>query len=35
MFNIYRVLKWQLILEEYGLYIEYIKGDKNRIEDAL
>ena len=28
IFNIYRVLRWRLILEEHGPYIEYIKGEK-------
>ena len=28
MFNTYRVLKWRLILEEYGTDIEFIKVEK-------
>ena len=34
-FNNDRVLRWRLILEYYGPYIEYIKGDKNIVADAL
>ena len=34
-FNYDRVLRWRLILEEYGPYIEYIKGKKNAVADAL
>ena len=34
-FNTDRVLKWQLILDNYGLDIEYIKGEKNIVSDAL
>ena len=34
-FNTYRVLKWRLILEEYGPDIEYIKGEKNIVSDNL
>ena len=29
------VLIWRLILKEYGLDIEYIKGEKNIVEDTL
>ena len=29
------MLRWRLILEDYGLDIEYIKGDKNILADAL
>ena len=28
-------LIWRLILKEYGLDIEYIKGEKNIVADAL
>ena len=34
-FNNYRLLKWRLILEDYGPDIEYIKGEKNIGYDAL
>ena len=34
-FNTDRVLRWRLILEEYGHYIEYIQDAKNIAEDAL
>ena len=34
-FDTDRVLKQRLILEEYGPYIEYIKGEKNVVADAL
>ena len=34
-FNTGRVLRWRLTLEEYGLDIEYIKGEKNIVEDEL
>ena len=30
-----RVLRQRLLLEEYGAEIEYIKGDKNVVADAL
>ena len=33
--NTYRVLRWRLILEEYGPDIKYIKGEKNIVADAL
>ena len=29
MFNTDSVLRWRLILEEYGPHKEYIKGEKN------
>ena len=29
------MLRWRLILEDYGPDIEYIKGDKNILADAL
>ena len=35
IFNTNIVLIWRLILEEYGLDIEYIKGEKNIVADAL
>ena len=34
-FDIDRVLRWRLIIEEYGTYIEYIKGEKNIVTDGL
>ena len=34
-FNINRVLIWRLILEDYGPDIEYIKGEKKIVADAL
>ena len=34
-FNTDRVLIWRLILEEYGPYIEYIKGEKNMVSEKL
>ena len=34
-FNNNRVLIWRIILEEYGPYIEYIKGNKNIVDEAL
>ena len=33
--NTDRVLRWRLILEEYGPDIEYIKGGKNIVSDTL
>ena len=33
--NAYRVLILLLILEEYSPYIEYIKGEKDVVSDAL
>ena len=33
--NTDRVLRWRLILEEYGAYIEHIQGEKNMAPDAL
>ena len=29
------MLRWRLILEDYGPDIEYIKGEKNIVSDAL
>ena len=29
------MLRWRLILEEYGPNIEYIKGDKNIVANGL
>ena len=34
-FNSDRVLRWRLILENYGPDIEYIKGEKNIVDNAL
>ena len=34
-FNTDRVLRWRLILEEYGTDTEYIKGEKNIVAEAL
>ena len=34
-FNTIRVLIWRLILEDYITDIKYIKGDKNKVIDAL
>ena len=34
-FNTDRVLRWRLILEEYGPFIEYIQGGKHKVSDAL
>ena len=33
--NTNRVLRWRLILEEYGLDIEYIRGENNIVADGL
>ena len=35
MFNTDRVLIWRLIIEEYGPYQEYIKGEKNIFAERL
>jgi len=34
-FNTERVMRWRLILEEYGPELRYIKGEKNVVADAL
>ena len=34
-FNTNRVIRWRLLLEEYGPTIKYIKGEKNVVADAL
>ena len=34
-FNTERVMRWRLILEEYGPILEYIKGENNVVADAL
>jgi len=34
-FNTERVMRWRLILEEYGPELEYIKGEHNVVADAL
>lgn len=34
-FNTERVMRWRLILEEYGPELHYIKGEKNVVADAL
>ena len=35
MFNTDRVLRWRLILEDYGPYMECIKGEKIMVANAL
>ena len=35
MFNIERVMRWRLILEEFGPELKYIKGENNVVADAL
>jgi hypothetical protein len=34
-FNTERVMRWRLVLEEYGPELEYIKGQRNVVADAL
>ena len=34
-FNTERVMRWRLILEEYGPELRYIKGESNVVADAL
>ena len=34
-FNTERVMRWRLILEEYGPTLHYIKGERNIVADAL
>jgi len=34
-FNTERVMRWRLILEEYGPELHYIKGENNIVADAL
>jgi hypothetical protein len=34
-FNTERVMRWRLILEEFGPQLNYIKGEKNIVADAL
>ena len=34
-FNTNRVMRWRLIIEEYGPDIQYIEGPKNEVADAL
>ncbi len=34
-FNTERVMRWRLLLEEYGPELQYIKGEKNIVADAL
>ena len=34
-FNTERVLRWRLVLEEFGPTLEYLPGSKNIVEDAL
>ena len=33
--NTERIMRWRLLLEEYGLNIQYIQGSKNVVADAL
>ena len=35
MFNTERVMRWRLILEEFGPELKYIKGENNVVADAL
>ena len=34
-FNIERVMRWRLIIEEFGPELKYIQGEKNVVADAL
>ena len=34
-FNTDRVIRWRLIIEEYGPNLKYIEGPKNIVADAL
>ena len=34
-FNVERVMRWRLILEEFGLDLQYTKGETNIVADAL
>jgi hypothetical protein len=34
-FNTERAMRWRLVLEEYGPELEYIKGERNVVADAL
>ena len=34
-FNTERVMRWRLILEEFGPELKYIKGENNVVADAL
>ena len=35
MFNTERVMRWRLILEEFGPELKYIKGENNVVADAI
>ena len=35
VFNTDRVMRWRLIIEEYGPILEYVPGEKNIVADAL
>ena len=35
VFNTERVMRWRLIIEEYGPELHYLKGEKNVVADAL
>ena len=34
-FNTERVMRWHLVIEEFGLKLTYIKGKSNIVADAL
>ena len=34
-FNTERVMRWRLVLEEFGPELKYIKGENNDVADAL